>query len=432
MLDPEQNHGFRDHFLNLPFNLSRVLFIATANEIEPVPRPLRDRVELLEMTGYTVEEKVQIARRHLLPKQLGLHGLTSAQLSLADETLDLLISRYTREAGVRELERLLGALCRSVAVKVAEAAEGEGAAAADGAAAEAAAAAEGAAADDDAAEAAADDDGAAVSASSSSAAAALLSVEDVEAVLGPPKFDGPKDAAQRLTKPGIAMGLAYTPVGGDVLFVEASRMAGRGMITLTGQLGEVMQESAKTALSWIRAHASELTLRGVAADSPFATVEANASASLLDASDVHVHFPAGGIPKDGPSAGVALVTSLVSLFSGRVVRSDTAMTGEVTLRGHVLPVGGVRQKVLAAHRAGLTRVLLPAANEKDLHEVSAKVRGELSIVFVRSVDEALPLALLPACAEEAAAEEVGEEHTGRTQVDTTAEPQQGVLARSRL
>ena len=395
MLDPEQNHGFRDHFLNLPFNLSRVLFIATANEIEPVPRPLRDRVELLEMTGYTVEEKVQIARRHLLPKQLGLHGLTSAQLSLADETLDLLISRYTREAGVRELERLLGALCRSVAVKVAEAAEGEGAAAADGAAAEAAAAAEGAAADDDAAEAAADDDGAAVSASASSSAAALLSVEDVEAVLGPPKFDGPKDAAQRLTKPGIAMGLAYTPVGGDVLFVEASRMAGRGMITLTGQLGEVMQESAKTALSWIRAHASELTLRGVAADSPFATVEANASASLLDASDVHVHFPAGGIPKDGPSAGVALVTSLVSLFSGRVVRSDTAMTGEVTLRGLVLPIGGVKEKVIAAHRAGLRTVILPARNQKDLRELPESVLEAMNFTFVTEVQQVLDAALLP-------------------------------------
>ena len=217
----------------------------------------------------------------------------------------------------------------------------------------------------------------------------------MEAVLGPPKFDGPKDAAQRLTKPGIAMGLAYTPVGGDVLFVEASRMAGRGMITLTGQLGEVMQESAKTALSWIRAHAAELTLRGVAADSPFATVEANASASLLDASDVHVHFPAGGIPKDGPSAGVALVTSLVSLFSGRVVRSDTAMTGEVTLRGLVLPIGGVKEKVIAAHRAGLRTVILPARNQKDLRELPESVLEAMNFTFVTEVQQVLDAALLP-------------------------------------
>jgi len=401
VLDPEQNQNFRDHFLSLPFNLSRVLFIATANEIEPIPRPLRDRMEVIEMTGYTVEEKTEIATRHLLPKQLREHGLTPEHLTMDTGVMDALISGYTMEAGVRELERQLAAICRSVAARVARASESDEDDCAAGATAEDGAAANGTAdgADSatagssatDAADGGASADGA-VGEEAGVAAAGdaaeedegrAISVERLSAVLGPPKFDGLKDTAQRISRPGIATGLAYTSVGGAILFVEAERMGGSGQLMLTGQLGDVMQESAKAALSWIRSHAIPLGL------------SASGTRHLFNATDLHIHFPAGAMPKDGPSAGVTITTALVSLLTGRTVRSDVAMTGEVTLRGNVLPVGGIKEKVVAAHRAGIRDVIMPAKNEKDLQELPPSVLAGISFTFVTHVEQVLQAALLP-------------------------------------
>ena len=371
VLDPEQNQHFRDHFLNLPFNLSRVLFIATANELEPIPRPLRDRMEVIEMSGYTVEEKSEIALRHLLPKQRKQHGLSDDDLSLDSSVIDALISGYTREAGVRELDRQLAALCRSVAARTAEAAE----------------------ALDDGTEQAKTDvagkgDGSGSVHDNSIAGmpdgiVGDMTCDELTTVLGPPKFDGPRDNAYRLTKPGIVAGLAYTPVGGDLLYVEAEQMCGKGELMLTGQLGDVMQESARAARSWVRAHAVELGL------------SLEGGSHLLNATDLHIHFPAGAIPKDGPSAGVTITTAIVSLLSGRCVRPDLAMTGEVSLRGVVLPVGGIKEKVIAAHRAGMRTVILPAKNEKDLRDLPPTVLREMNFTLVKEVSEVLSAALLP-------------------------------------
>ena len=400
VLDPEQNHAFRDHFLNLPFNLSRVLFIATANELEPIPRPLRDRMEVIEMSGYTVEEKVEIASRHLLPKQRKHHGLSEDDLAIDTPAIDALISGYTLEAGVRELDRQLAALCRSVAAKAAEAAEAAEVAAAE--AAEEGAATEGAATEGGG--------GDAVEAAAANATAApdawegrVLTPDDLITVLGPPKFDGPRDNVHRVSKPGIAVGLAYTPVGGDVLFVEAETMGGRGELTITGKLGEVMVESVKIAQAWVRANAASLGLRPAPSSADGATggggggaaAAALESGPLLNATDLHLHFPAGAMPKDGPSAGVTITTAIVSLLTGRQVRPDLAMTGEITLRGLVLPVGGIKEKLIAAHRAGMRSVLIPSKNEKDLRELPPSVLDELNVTLVKDIHEVLHAALTP-------------------------------------
>jgi len=447
VLDPEQNQAFRDHYLNLPFNLSKVLFIATANELDPIPRPLYDRMEVLEMSGYTVEEKVQIALRHLLPKQRQYHGLADEQLRMDVTVVDSLISKYTREAGVRELDRQLAALCRSVAARAAEAQEaqaeaearakesavsgeagavsgtavnakesavsGEAGSKASGAVASGAPTTApapttaqlpacvpliaGAPAGADAAAQAAER---CAAAEASLAKTGVVSADVLTTVLGPPKYDGPRENAFRLTKPGIVAGLAYTSVGGDLLYVEAEQMAGRGEIVLTGQLGDVMKESAMAARSWIRAHAHELGLVGA---EPGA-VSGGPLGHFLNSTDLHIHFPAGAVPKDGPSAGVTITTAIVSLLTGRKVRPDLAMTGEVTLRGLVLPVGGIKEKVIAAHRGGMRTVILPAKNEKDLRELPQTVLRDMTFILVREIREVLDAALLPADAKDSAAE----------------------------
>ncbi|KAJ1619242.1 Lon protease C-terminal proteolytic domain-containing protein [Pavlovales sp. CCMP2436] len=407
VLDPEQNGAFRDHFLNLPFNLSRVLFIATANERSGIARPLLDRLEMVELSGYTTDEKVAIAQTHLLPKQLARHGLRPGEIKISNQTLELLATRYTMEAGVRELDRTLAAICRAVAAEVAEeladdeeesplqvssveqpagtrAARGRSARSARRPARTAGAAAaagegtgeEGCATADTLVDAVA----IAPPPPRPERAAVVLSAERARQILGPEKYE--PEAAERLRTPGVSMGLAYTQVGGDLLFIESSRSPGSGKLVLTGSLGDVIKESATAALSWLRAHAFELGL------------VSSAGQDLLNATDVHLHFPTGGIPKDGPSAGVAICSALVSLFSGRLCRSDTAMTGEVSLRGHVLPVGGIREKVIAAHRAGLKHVILPERNRKDIAELPSKVLKELQFTFVTMVEEVLDLVLL--------------------------------------
>jgi ATP-dependent Lon protease len=333
VLDPEQNGTFRDHYLDVPFDLSRVLFITTANLLDPIPAPLRDRMEIIELPGYTEDEKVEIARRHLSPKQAGEHGLgLDRDITFTEPALRLLVRSYTREAGVRSLEREIAALCRKVALRRAE----------------------------------------------GDLAPATVDPERVMALLGPPRFLLEEEIAERTRTAGVAVGLAWMPTGGDVLFVEASRMPGGKSLTLTGQLGDVMKESAQAAVSWVRAHAAEL---GIAPD-------------FWMRSDLHLHVPAGAIPKDGPSAGVTLATALVSLLRGQSIRSGLAMTGEITLSGRVLPVGGIKEKVLAAHRAGLTTVILPRQNERQLLEdVPPEVRARLEIHLVRDVAEVLRIAL---------------------------------------
>ncbi len=330
VLDPEQNNTFSDHYLEIPFDLSKVLFIATANQLEPIPPALKDRMEIIEIPGYTHEEKLHIAKRHLIPKSLESHGLTTALCDLTDEALARLIVDYTREAGVRNLERNINAVVRGVAVKVAEGKK------------------------------------------------ELTKVDpaDLDEYLGPERFYN--EMAERTEVPGVATGLAWTAAGGDILFVEATKMGGKGNLTLTGQLGAVMKESAQAAMSYLRARAPEF---GVAD-------------SLFEKHDLHVHVPAGGIPKDGPSAGITMIVALTSLITGIRVRNDVAMTGEITLRGNVLPIGGVKEKVLAALRAGVTTVILPERNRKDLVEVPKEVQDALKFHFVHRVDEALDIALV--------------------------------------
>jgi ATP-dependent Lon protease len=335
VLDPEQNATFRDHYLDVPFDLSRVLFITTANVIDTVPAPLRDRMEIINLAGYTEEEKVAIAQRHLVPKQAREHGLTvEADVVFAPEALRLLARGYTREAGVRSLEREIASVCRKIARRRAEGATEP----------------------------------------------VRVTPDVVVAFLGVPRFEL-EEVEQRTRVPGVATGLAWTPAGGDVLFVEATRMRGAHTLTLTGQLGDVMKESVQAALSWVRSHAGEL---GV-------------DPEFWERSDVHVHVPAGAIPKDGPSAGVTMATALVSLLTGRPVRSDIAMTGEISLSGRVLPVGGIKEKVLAAHRAGLRTIVLPRRNEKNLLEdVPPVVRESLTVHLADTIADVLAVALEPA------------------------------------
>jgi ATP-dependent Lon protease len=329
VLDPEQNSTFRDNYLGLPFDLSHVLFIATANVLETIPGPLRDRMEIIELTGYTEEEKLEIAKRYLVARQLKANGLTSSQASLADAALARLIREYTRESGCRSLERQIGALLRRAAMRIAE----------------------------------------------GKVASVRFDAGDVAEVLGPTRFEN--EVAQRTSVPGVATGLAWTPVGGDILFVESARMPGTGKLILTGQLGDVMKESAQAALSLVKAQAVELGI----------------DPKLFDQSDIHVHVPAGAIPKDGPSAGVAMFISLASLLKRRPVRPEVAMTGEISLRGLVLPVGGIKEKTIAAARAGIRKVILPARNRRDLEDIPESARASLELVWVERVAEALEVAL---------------------------------------
>jgi ATP-dependent Lon protease len=333
VLDPEQNNSFRDHYLDVPFDLSEVLFITTANVLHTVPPALRDRMEVLEIPGYTEDEKLSIARDHLVQKQITNHGLTAEQLTITDEAIRAVIHGYTREAGVRNLEREIGALCRKAARRRAEGND----------------------------------------------ASLTITPEVVVQMLGAPTFIE-EEIEERTKDPGVAIGLAWTPAGGDVLFVEASRMAGGGSLTLTGQLGDVMKESARAALSWFRQHAAAY----------------GADPEFFKKAEIHLHVPSGAIPKDGPSAGVTIATALASELTQRPVRGDIAMTGEITLSGRVLPVGGIKEKVLAARRVGIREVILPRQNEKNVVEdLNDVLRREMTIHYVHSVDEVLLLALMP-------------------------------------
>ena len=329
VLDPEQNNTFRDNYLGLPFDLSKVMFIATANMLDTIPGPLRDRMEVIELTGYTEEEKVEIAKRYLVRRQLAANGLKGGQATITDAALRQTARDHTRESGVRNLERMIGAVLRNVAVRIAE----------------------------------------------GSIEKATIDVADLPPILGAARFES--EVAMRTSVPGVATGLAWTPVGGDILFIEATRVPGSGRLILTGQLGDVMKESAQAALSLVKSQASRLGF----------------DAGTLDKSDVHIHVPAGAIPKDGPSAGVAMFTALVSLFTNRTIADSVAMTGEVSLRGLVLPVGGIKEKTVAAHRAGIRKVLLPARNRKDLEDVPKSVRDEVQFVFCERVDEVVREAL---------------------------------------
>jgi len=329
VLDPEQNGTFRDNYLGVPFDLSSVLFIATANMMDTVPGPLRDRMEVIELTGYTEDEKLQIAKRYLVKRQLDANALTAEQCSITDEALRHIIRDYTREAGVRNLERTIGAVFRNAAMRIAE----------------------------------------------GDAAQLEIGPGDLAAVLGGAWFEN--EMAMRTSVPGVATGLAWTPVGGDILFIEATRVPGSGKLILTGQLGDVMKESAQAALSLVKSRAKSL---GV-------------DESVFGKSDIHIHVPAGAIPKDGPSAGVAMTVALISLMTERPTRSDTAMTGEISLRGLVLPVGGIKEKVTAAARAGITTVLLPARNRRDLEDIPEEVRKSMRFVWCERIDDAADAAL---------------------------------------
>jgi ATP-dependent Lon protease len=330
VLDPEQNHSFSDHYLEVPFDLSKVMFVATANIMDPIPPALRDRLEVLEIPGYTREEKLNISKQFLIKKQLEEHGLGGDRVEFQDPAVAEVIDSYTREAGVRNLERELASVVRAVAVLVAEekAKEKE-----------------------------------------------IISIDRIPDFLGPQKYL--PEVAERTAEPGVATGLAWTPVGGDILFIEATRMNGKGNLVLTGQLGDVMKESAQAALSFIRSRARWLGLDD----------------NFLEKTDLHMHIPAGAIPKDGPSAGVTMFVAMVSLLTGKPVRNDVAMTGEITLRGLVLPVGGIKEKFLAAHRAGIKRVIMPERNRKDVIDIPEQPRKEIEIIFVKRMDEILSLAL---------------------------------------
>jgi ATP-dependent Lon protease len=332
VLDPEQNFSFSDHYLDVPFDLSKVMFITTANYLEPVPPALRDRMEVIELAGYTEEEKLEIGKRHLIPKQIKENGLTDAQIAFEDDAILVLARSYTHEAGVRNLERELGSVCRKVARGVTEGKTDK----------------------------------------------VMVSAAKVRELLGAEKYFS--EVAERTQEPGVATGLAWTPNGGDILFIEATKMAGKKGLTITGHLGDVMKESAQAALSYIRSRADRL---GIQPD-------------FFENCDLHLHVPAGAIPKDGPSAGITMATSLASLLTGRPIHSNLAMTGEITLRGKVMPIGGVKEKVLAARRAGITTVILPKRNEKDLEDIPANVQQEMQFRFVETMDEVLDVALEPA------------------------------------
>ena len=330
VLDPEQNHAFSDHYIDVPFDLSKVMFITTANILDTIPPALKDRMEVLELPGYSDDEKLMIAKQHLIPKQLEEHGLTPENLQFEDEAILGIIHSYTREAGVRNLEREIAAICRAVAKDVAEGKNDK----------------------------------------------VVVKKETLHKFLGPEKFY--PEVAERIFTPGIATGLAWTPTGGDIIFIEATKMKGEKGLTLTGQLGDVMKESAQAALSYVRSKAKEL---GIDED-------------FYSKTDIHIHVPAGAIPKDGPSAGVAMFVALISLLTDRPVRSDVAMTGEITLRGQILPVGGIKEKVLAGRRAGIKTIILPKRNEKDLEELSDHVKEGLEFKFVQRMDEVVDIALV--------------------------------------
>jgi ATP-dependent Lon protease len=332
VLDPEQNGAFRDNYLDVPFDLSRVVFVATANMLDTIPGPLRDRMEVITLTGYTAGEKLQIAKRYLVRRQVEANGLKAGQAEIDDAAIKLIIDGYTREAGVRNLEREIGRALRHEAVKIAE--------------------------------------GTAIS--------VHIGVDELEALLGPVRFEN--EIAMRTSLPGVATGLAWTAVGGDILFIEAARSPGGGKLILTGQLGEVMRESAQAALTLVKARTDFLHIEP----------------SLIEKSDIHIHVPAGATPKDGPSAGVAMFMALASLLTGRAIRSDTAMTGEISLRGLVLPVGGIKEKVVAAAGAGLKRVMLPARNRRDFDEIPEEVRQSLQFIWLERVEDAVAAALQPA------------------------------------
>jgi ATP-dependent Lon protease len=327
VLDPEQNSEFSDHYLEVPFDLSQVLFIATANLMDPVPAALRDRMEVIELPGYTLEEKVEIAKRFIVPRQIQRNGISGIDFEISDECLVRLCERYTREAGVRNLEREVGSVCRKIARRVAE---------------------------------------------KEVDAPIRVGVDDLDDLLGAAKFE--TEIAEVDMQPGVAIGLAWTPSGGDILFVESTQMPGSGGLKLTGSLGDVMRESAEAARSWLRSHAAEL---GLDLEKDF------------EGRDVHVHVPSGGVPKDGPSAGVAMVVAMLSMLTGKSIRSSTAMTGEITLRGKVLPVGGIKEKVLAAKRAGIQRVVLPEENRRDVEEIEEDLLNGIELIFVGSIDSAL-------------------------------------------
>jgi len=333
VLDPEQNNTFRDHYLDVPFDLSKVLFIATANWMDPIPEPLRDRMEIIELPGYTGEEKLQIAHRYLIPKQASEHGLrVDEQIQFTDEGLREIIHSYTREAGVRNLEREIATITRKQARKIAEGRTEK----------------------------------------------MTVTPEVVREFLGVPKFRTEKEVEERVKRPGVAVGLVWTPVGGDIIFIEATRMRGGKQFTMTGHLGEVMQESMTAALTWTRANADRY---GIDPD-------------FFRKQDIHIHVPSGAVPKDGPSAGAAMVTALVSLLSGRPVKDRLAMTGEMTLSGVVLPIGGVKEKVLGAKRAGIKEVLLPADNEPNVvADLTPEIVGDIKITYVHTLDEVLEHAL---------------------------------------
>ena len=329
VLDPEQNSAFEDHYLDMPFDLSQVMFITTANLLDPVPPALRDRMEEIPIPGYTPDEKLQIARRHLLPRQLAEHGLTPSRLKIEDDAVLRLVEEYTREVGVRNLERQLGTVCRKSARRFVEGRKSP----------------------------------------------IKVPARRLDEYLGPARFF--PEVAERGDEVGVATGLAATAAGGEILFIEATGMRGKENLILTGRLGEVMRESAQTALSYLKSRADDLGI----------------DVERLEKSDIHLHVPAGATPKEGPSAGVALAVALVSMLTGRAVRCDVAMTGEITLRGRVLPVGGIRDKVLAAQRAGIGTVVLPTRNEKDLEEVPAEVRSDVAFVPVDDFDEVLEVVL---------------------------------------
>ena len=331
VLDPAQNSTFRDNYLGVPFDLSKVMFIGTANVLDQIPAPLRDRMEVIEIPGYTEDEKVEIAKRYLVKRQLEASGLNPQQCEITEEALRTIIDGYTREAGVRNLEREIGAVCRHVAMQIAEGEQSN----------------------------------------------MRIDVDDLHSILGARKVDN--EVAMRTSVPGVATGLAWTPTGGDILFIECTKVPGKGRLILTGQLGDVMKESAQAALSLLKARA---VLLGI-------------EQSVFDNSDIHLHVPAGAIPKDGPSAGVAMFVALTSLFTGRTVRSDIAMTGEISLRGLVLPIGGVKNKVLAAVRAGIKTVMLPERNRRDFADIPEAAREAVSFVWMSTVDDALAAALCP-------------------------------------
>jgi ATP-dependent Lon protease len=329
VLDPEQNREFRDHYLDVPFDLSQVMFVTTANMLSPIPGPLRDRMEILELDGYTEQEKARIAQQYLVPRQLRENSLRPGEVSFSDAAIRAIIRDYTREAGVRNLERQIGTVCRKVVTKVAQ------------------------------------EEGVSIH----------VEAEDLSEYLGKPRFYF--EAAERTEVPGVATGLVWTPTGGDITFIEATRMQGNRRLILTGKLGDVMKESAQAAVSYVRAKAGDFCV----------------DEEIFGKSDLHIHVPAGAVPKDGPSAGVTMATALVSLLTERPVRSNVAMTGEITLRGQVLPVGGIKQKVLAAARVGIDTVILPERNRPDLDDIPEDIRDKIKFVFVERVDQVFDAAL---------------------------------------